>query len=64
VTGILDQFQGSSSSNVAMTVGVAASLLLMRIWLGLELRVECRGDVCITDTRSSEIRVAATRERS
>ena len=44
----------------AMTVGVAMSLLLMRVWLRLELRVECRGDVCITDTRSGEIKLATS----
>src|SRR6266487_2211051 len=44
----------------AMTVGVAMSLLLMRVWLRLELRIECRGDVCITDTRSGEIKLATS----
>jgi uncharacterized protein len=34
-------------SYLAMIVGVAAALLAMRFWLGIETRVECRGDICV-----------------
>jgi hypothetical protein len=35
-----------------MTLGVASALMGMRFWLGVETRVECRGDLCIDDAAS------------
>jgi uncharacterized membrane protein YedE/YeeE len=32
---------------LTMVVGIAAALIAMRRWLGIEMRVECRGDVCL-----------------
>jgi uncharacterized membrane protein YedE/YeeE len=32
---------------LTMVAGIAAALIAMRAWFGIEMRVECRGDVCI-----------------
>jgi hypothetical protein len=37
-----------------MVVGIAAALIAMRRWFGIEMRVECRGDVCLADTAPQE----------
>jgi hypothetical protein len=34
----------------ALAVGVAAGLVMMRLWLGIETRVECRNDLFVSDT--------------
>jgi hypothetical protein len=34
---------------LAMVVGIAVALVVMRRVLGMEMRIECRGDVCIAD---------------
>jgi len=36
-------------SYLAMILGIALALMAMRFGLGIETRIECRGDVCITD---------------
>jgi hypothetical protein len=32
---------------LTMVAGIAAALIAMRRWFGIEMRVECRGDVCV-----------------
>jgi uncharacterized protein len=34
---------------LTMVIGIAAALIAMRAWFGVEMRVECRGDVCLAD---------------
>jgi uncharacterized membrane protein YedE/YeeE len=36
-------------SYLAMTLGIASALMAMRFVLGIETRVECRGDICIAE---------------
>ena len=36
-------------SYFAMTLGIASALMAMRFGLGIETRVECRGDICIAE---------------
>lgn len=34
----------------ALAVGVAAGLVMMRLWLGVEARVTCQNDTFVSDT--------------
>ena len=42
----------------ALAVGVAAGLVMMRLWLGVEARVTCQNDTFVSDTWTRPIRVS------
>ena len=42
----------------ALAVGVAAGLVMMRLWLGVEARVTCQNDTFVSDTWTRPIPVS------